>query len=101
MKKILLTAVSMAALSGAAFAADLPNRKQAPAPIVAPRSFLWNGVYTGLNGGYLSTDAHGGGSSIVGNDSPAPPSSKVLPASTRRCTASCTLPVVYRLDSRK
>jgi outer membrane immunogenic protein len=50
MKKILLSAVSLAVLSGSAFAADLPSRKEAVvAPVVAP---LWQGFYAGLNAGY-------------------------------------------------
>ncbi len=48
MKKILLSAVSLAVLSGSALAADLPSRKApvAPPPPPAP---LWTGFYAGLN----------------------------------------------------
>ena len=50
MKKILLSAASLAILSGSALAADLPSRKEAVvAPVVAP---LWQGFYAGLNAGY-------------------------------------------------
>jgi opacity protein-like surface antigen len=50
MKKILLSAASLAILSGSALAADLPSRKEAVvAPVVAP---LWQGFYVGLNAGY-------------------------------------------------
>jgi outer membrane immunogenic protein len=50
MKKALLSAVSLAILSGSALAADLPSRKEAVvAPVVAP---LWQGFYAGLNAGY-------------------------------------------------
>jgi len=60
---------AVAVVSTTAFASDLPNRKKAPAPIVAPRSFAWNGVYLGLNGGYLNVDSYGSGSATVGNAS--------------------------------
>lgn len=50
MKKVLLTAVSLTALAGSAFAADLPSIKSAP---VAPVPIhTWSGLYAGLNVGY-------------------------------------------------
>ncbi len=51
MKKIgLLTAASLAALSGAAIAADLPYRKAAPAYVPPPPPPpMWTGFYAGLN----------------------------------------------------
>jgi outer membrane immunogenic protein len=50
MKKILLSAVSLTALTGSALAADLPNHKAPIAtPVAAP---LWTGFYAGLNAGY-------------------------------------------------
>ena len=50
MKKILLATVSMTVLTGSAFAADLPSRKEViSTPVSAP---LWQGFYTGLNAGY-------------------------------------------------
>lgn len=67
MKKFMtlgLTA-AIAVVSTAAFASDLPSKKKAPAPIVAARSFSWNGVYGGINGGYINADARG--SADVGN----------------------------------
>jgi outer membrane immunogenic protein len=49
MKKILISAVSLAALSGSAVAADLPSRK---APVVAPPPALsWTGFHVGVNAG--------------------------------------------------
>ena len=49
MKKLLLSAVSMAVLTGAATAADLPTRREPLAP--APEAPGWNGFYAGLNAG--------------------------------------------------
>jgi outer membrane immunogenic protein len=46
MKKLILAATSLAALTLTASAADLPNKKAAPAPVPAP---LWTGFYAGVN----------------------------------------------------
>jgi len=48
MKKILLSAVSLAILSGSALAADLPSRKAPVAPPPPPPP-MWTGFYAGLN----------------------------------------------------
>lgn len=49
MKKILLSAVSLAVLTGSALAADLPSRK---APVIAPPPPpMWTGFHVGLNAG--------------------------------------------------
>ena len=50
MKKILLSAVSLAVLTGSAIAADLPTRKEPVLP--PPPSFTWTGLYGGINVGY-------------------------------------------------
>ena len=50
MKKILLSAVSLAVLTGTALAADLPSRKEAVLPPPPPP--MWQGFYAGLNAGY-------------------------------------------------
>jgi outer membrane immunogenic protein len=57
MKKLLLSAISLAALSGSAFAADLPSRKE---PVIAPPPPpMWTGFYAGLNlGGAVSTSSN-------------------------------------------
>ena len=53
MKKLLsLSLAALALTAGAAAAADLPNRKQAPAPYVAAPSYNWSGSYIGVNAGY-------------------------------------------------
>lgn len=50
MKRIFLSAVSLAVLTGSALAADLPSRKEAP--VIAPPPPMWTGFYAGLNAGY-------------------------------------------------
>jgi|HubBroStandDraft_1064217.scaffolds.fasta_scaffold48284_2 outer membrane immunogenic protein len=50
-----LTGIAAAALTGigamAAQAADLPTRKEAPAPVFVPPPFTWTGFYVGINAG--------------------------------------------------
>src|SRR5262245_14849413 len=54
MKKLLLGTLTWAALTGAAFAADMPVR-----PAAAPAYSNWNGWYVGINagGGFQSQEA--------------------------------------------
>jgi outer membrane immunogenic protein len=53
MKKILLTSVALAALSGSALAADLPARRGMPvkAPEPVAYGYNWSGFYIGAHGG--------------------------------------------------
>ncbi len=48
----LLGAATIALAAGGAFAADLPSRKSAPAPVFLPPAFTWTGFYVGVNAGY-------------------------------------------------
>src|SRR5579862_4497612 len=59
-----LKGVAVAALTAvgavAAQAADLPTRKEAPAPVFVPPPFTWTGFYVGLNaGGIFTTGSRG------------------------------------------
>jgi outer membrane immunogenic protein len=53
MKRFLLAATALTAVSASAFAADLPRRyaAPAPAPYVAVPTFTWTGFYVGANAG--------------------------------------------------
>jgi outer membrane immunogenic protein len=56
MKKILLGAASLLALSAvSANAADLPARTYTKAPVVSP-AYNWSGFYIGAMGGYAWSD---------------------------------------------
>lgn len=52
MKKLLLATSALVAMSAAAVAADLPNRKVAPAPVYAAPIFTWTGFYAGAQLGW-------------------------------------------------
>src|SRR3954463_8102838 len=53
MKKLLLSATALFALTAGAGAADLPIRSAPPAPIIAAVPvFTWTGFYVGVNAGY-------------------------------------------------
>ncbi|MBB4197607.1 outer membrane immunogenic protein [Rhodoblastus sphagnicola] len=58
MRKILLATVAAVAMTGSAFASDLPSRKSAPA-FVPVSTFSWTGFYAGIEGGadFLNTKA--------------------------------------------
>jgi len=50
--RVLAAALAASTLAGGAFAADLPSRKVAPAPVYAPPPvFTWTGFYVGLQAG--------------------------------------------------
>ena len=56
MKRFLLGAASVAALSSAAVAADLPSRRAPPVYVPPPPAFTFTGVYVGFNVGGTFND---------------------------------------------
>ncbi len=52
MRKILLSTVAIAAMTGTAFAADLPSTKSAPVYVAPVSAYNWTGFYAGVEGGY-------------------------------------------------
>jgi outer membrane immunogenic protein len=64
-------AASALLITSATFAADLPAKKQAPAPMSQSmsRAFSWNGVYGGFNGGYGSGNFTSDGKGAFGSPS--------------------------------
>jgi outer membrane immunogenic protein len=56
MKKVLLSTVALVGLTAGAFAADLPRRTIAPAPLVAVPLFTWTGFTIGVNLGWAFAD---------------------------------------------
>lgn len=70
MKKSLLSAFALTLSASAAFAADLPSRKTAPA-YLSPAQPSWTGFYAGLNlgGGWLEDRSNNFGWAWTGNNS--------------------------------
>ena len=67
MKKLLLAAAALGALSTASLAADLPSSKGPPiAPVVYMPAFTWTGFYVGLQGGYAWGDTNWRATTIAG-----------------------------------
>ncbi len=52
MRRVLLTTISLLALTTGSFAADLPRQMPARAPAMLPMGYNWTGFYLGINGGY-------------------------------------------------
>ena len=51
-RKLLLSTVAIAAVTPAAFAADLPSRRAPPVYVPPPPAFTWTGFYIGADVGY-------------------------------------------------
>jgi outer membrane immunogenic protein len=83
MKSIALgtLALAIASSAGAAFAADLPSRKEPP-PFVAPPPPLWTGFYVGLNLGGGWRDNSGGANNWWLWNTPTPVANSVTPTPT-------------------
>ncbi len=58
MRKVLFSAVTLAALTGSALAADLPSTKSVPVYVPA---FTWTGFYAGVEGGAVFPNIRGDG----------------------------------------
>lgn len=65
MKKTIMALATTLAMSTAAFAADLPSRKSAPAFVPPPPVMSWNGFYVGANAGGSWKDGNSFGTSAV------------------------------------
>jgi outer membrane immunogenic protein len=52
MRKAFAAVTSLLVLSGSAFAADLPTKKEPMAPVPPPAIYNWTGIYGGLNAGW-------------------------------------------------
>lgn len=71
MKRALLVGVALSVLGAVhVMAADLPNRRVAPAPAyIPPPVFSWTGFYAGVNGGGVFGDFTKGGKNAFGSPS--------------------------------
>ncbi len=65
MRHLLLSAVAFSVLAGAALAADLPARKEAPVYVAPPPVFTWTGFYIGadIGGGWANANVN----NVLGN----------------------------------
>jgi outer membrane immunogenic protein len=57
-RKLLLSSVALAALTGTALAADLPSQAPPPVYVPPPPIFTWTGFYLGINGGGAEGNTH-------------------------------------------
>jgi outer membrane immunogenic protein len=59
LRRTLLASAGVMALTGAAFAADIPSRAPPPVYVPPPPIFTWTGLYIGINaGGTWSSNTH-------------------------------------------
>ena len=69
-RRILMASAGAFALTGAAFAADLPSR--APPPVFLPPPPLWTGFYLGINAGMQWSASTGINTATANVDFPSP-----------------------------
>ena len=85
-RRLLGAAYVALAVAGAvsAQAADLPTRKEAPAPVFVPPPFTWTGFYVGVNAGGVWTNGGNASTTVFANGVPIGTISGVAANSGRR-----------------
>ena len=71
-RRLLGAAYVALAVAGAvsAQAADLPTRKEAPAPVFVPPPFTWTGFYVGVNAGGVWSNGGNASTTVLANGVP-------------------------------
>ncbi len=78
-RRLLLTSVATALLSGVASAADLPRQAPPPLPPPPPPLFTWTGFYAGFNLGYgFDASNHNNTATVIGVGPGATPATSLF-----------------------